>query len=88
MKSPKQEFQEDQARIKSHADIVASPFLRRTLEIAFLQYQHTLPLAPDTGTAAGNWLKLEGAKKLIDIFLNLSEKSMPNSKLPNDNLTN
>lgn len=74
--TPKSRFQESDAA-NAHAALVKNPALISYLDIALLQMQQQRVVAFDLGTASSNWLKLEGAREFIKIFLMLSDKQDP-----------
>lgn len=54
---------------KAVADVLASPAFHHALEVSLAELQ----LSVGKADPAGNWQRLEGAKKLVDILLNLCE---------------
>lgn len=73
---PKSRFQKTSAA-SSHAELVKHVVILEALDVALLEMQTKRQNAPDLGTASANWLKLEGAKEFIKIFLMLSDKKDP-----------
>lgn len=77
MKSPQKRFQESEARIKTHQDMVSTELFQDTVEKVIAQY--VLDLA-STSTPAHSWnnaCKIEGAKEVMGLFIRFADKPAP-----------
>lgn len=85
---PKQEFLADVEACKSHRILAENEVLRRSIQIALLDYQREQSEmnAPDLGGCASCYLRLQGAQQFVARLLNLAESSIPSAKTDNLNL--
>ncbi len=79
--SPKQRFQEDDRRLKSHLALLERTDLAGSLDVALMQYQWELSENASTlNDAAANHFKISGALELLNIFKRLSQQHAPPPK--------
>lgn len=87
---PKDEFQSSPDNIKNHHVVVENPAVRRGIEVALAQMQHSAAAATDPANfnaCAASHLRMLGAKDFIAIFLNLAEAYAPAAKIDTTNLS-
>lgn len=87
--SPREDFIKDPLRVKEHHQLVEDSFLRRSLEVALLEYQRrqTRLSAPDLGGCAACHLRVQGAQEFLEVFLNLCETSQVTPRVDSTNLS-
>ncbi len=70
--TPKETFLEDSQRADAHQETVLSPGFGRACESALLEHSMTLDLKDPFAAA-----RLDGAREVIKILLNLGEPNLP-----------
>jgi hypothetical protein len=84
---PREEFQSaDDKRADVHQEIVLSPRFKEACEVALLEYVMGLSTS-SLQTAAETAYKIEGAKGVLAVLLNLGDQSKPLIERRNDALT-
>lgn len=82
--SPKQRFLMVSADVEAVNELVASRIFEKATDTALLQYQEQLHFNPgtpgDMTQAAGNYLRLLGAREVLFILRNLGQKETTNTK--------
>lgn len=84
--SPKKRFQAT-PDAKAHADLVTSNVFLNAVTAALLQMQMEMPGTENPAQAWDKHCQMTGAKKVIEILLNLSEPAQEIQRLPSKNLS-
>lgn len=84
--SPKQRFQKNAELAKAHLEWCAHPTTHATLETALAQYAMSFPESPAASISADYHQRLQGARDLIFVLLNLSEHPIEKTRTRSDNL--
>lgn len=87
--SPKSEFVKNADIVANHHRLVEDPGLQHALQVAFQEMSRRIAnnTPPDNmGACASGHLRMLGAQDLIEVFLNLAETPMVESKKDNTNL--
>lgn len=73
--TPKQVFQLTPAIVSQHRELMQSPALNNSINVALLQMQRAMAdrPAPDGGSAAMQQFRLQGAHDFVSILRNLGE---------------
>jgi len=70
--TPKETFLEDDKRADRHMEVVLNPEFRGSLETSLLEYAMNLDVKDPFAAA-----RLDGAREVVKIILNLGEPNMP-----------
>jgi len=84
--NPKTRFQQQEDLAKRHLDVTASESFLRAAESALLQLIMDMGTPKNNDEAAANWYAVAGAKKYMELLLNLAEKPVPPSRISTHNL--
>jgi hypothetical protein len=82
--TPKQEFQQNQAWLQMHNEMIQQPMLAVSLQFALLQMQRAMCDAKtgDGNQAAQNHFKMQGATEFVAIFKAMGQMpELPPTKL-------
>ena len=86
---PRDVFKQDSTQVADHHVLVENPILRRSVDTALADYARRCASsqAADLGTAAGWFLKIQGAHDLVETLYNLAESEAAPSPVDNLNLS-
>ena len=86
--SPRAVFCEANDRVSSHHNLVESDQLRKSIDVALLEYQQRLSrlTVTDLGGAATCHLKMMGVQEFLELFYNLCETSQVTPRTDSTNL--
>lgn len=84
--TPKQRFLESETNKNLYKELVTRDFFRDGLEAALAQFVMNLPRPSSPSESWDQGCKIEGAKGIIDIILNLAEVGEGPKPLPSKSL--
>ena len=81
--SPKALFRANAVKVRNHSDMIRSPVMKESMDVALLEYQFKLATntAEQNGAAAAMF-KIKGALEFIDEFLRLAEAPVRKQTTP------
>lgn len=85
--SPKTRFLKS-ALAKEHVKLLENPLLQQGFDVALLQMANDYGSTSNATDAAAVQLRMEGARKLVYVFMTLSDKPQPLPAVKGDNLPN
>lgn len=87
--SPREEFCKDSKNVTEHHEVVECDNLRRSINVALLEYQRRTAMltTPDIGSCASCHLKMQGVHEFVTLFYNLCETSESPPRPSSMNLT-
>lgn len=75
--SPKLRFLNDKVAVHAHREIMQSPSLQHSVDMALLEYQGILQLRTPPEAPAVGHLKMVGALEFLSVLKNLGEATAP-----------
>ena len=71
--SPKKRFHQNKSAAEAHAELVSNQTVQDSLQVALAQMVMELPRCENPAKAWDSHSQLEGAKRFINIWLNLGD---------------